>query len=209
MSSGDITPAPARTVANALRRYGALEALKDIVSEQQAELRDFIKDEAAIHERRTGTAAKFGVRDIGIAYVTQPGRAMVVTDDARWAQWADEHFPRRVGKRTDVNAARLLALCETDAELSARLHREGVLADTLIVDDGLLAEVGAGMCAAVEQQGVERFVDVATGELLPITTRPTGRPVLTIRIEKPARERFIAQLRDLGAPGLPRLADDE
>lgn len=191
--------------ADAVRRYAQLEAFKDLVKEEQDELRAYIDECAGESQRQTGTPARFKVQGIGQAYVTEPSAKVIVTDDRAWGEWVADSYPQRVATRQSVNVARLLMLCHEDPALAERLRGAHVLEDIAEVDSALLDEIASGLVSRVQRTQGGGFVDRDSGEMLPITTQLSSRASLTIRIDKAARERFIAELRDAGVPSLPEV----
>jgi hypothetical protein len=193
------SPPGIASIADALREAARLAAVRDLLAEREQELRAWLEAKAAAHTSAEGTAFNCPVKGLGRAYVTEPGIRLEPLDRAGLGAWAltnrpDDALPRLVAVAERVD--RWLNAPGGDAGDRATRLREllddpKAVEESVLLSEGLLDDLAA-TCAVTEDGTV---VDVETGETVPVRAVPNSSPTLVIKVDRPARRRFAAELR--------------
>jgi hypothetical protein len=202
-SSPPVSPTSAppgiASVADALREAARLAAVRDLLAEREQELRAWLEAKAATHTAAEGTAFNCPVKGLGRAYVTEPGIRLEPLDQAAFGAWALASRPGQARHRLVAVAERIdrwLNAPGGDAgDRAARLREllddPKAVEESVLLSEALLEELAA-TCVVTEDGTV---VDVETGETVPVRAVPNSAPTLVIRVDRPARRRFVAELR--------------
>lgn len=195
------SPAPAgiASIADALREAARLAAVRDLLAEREQELRAWLGAKAATHTAAEGTAFNCPVKGLGRVYVTEPGIRLEPVDRAAFGRWALAGRPSQARRRLGAVAGRIdrwLNAPGEDAEeraerLRALLGDPEAVEESVLLSEALLEDL-AETCVVTEDGTV---VDPETGETVPVRAVPTSTPTLVIKVDRPARRRFAAELR--------------
>jgi hypothetical protein len=192
-------PAGVASIADALREAARLAAVRDLLAEREQELRAWLQAKAASHTAAEGTAFNCPVKGLGRVYVTEPGIRLEPLERAAFGTWALASRPSWAHRRLGAVAERIdrwLNAPGGDAEDRAARLREllgdpGAVEERVLLSEALLEDL-AETCVVTEDGTV---VDVETGETVPVRAVPTSAPTLVIKVDRPARHRFAAELR--------------
>jgi hypothetical protein len=193
------SPPGIASIADALREAARLAAVRDLLAEREQELRAWLEAKAAAHTSAEGTAFNCPVKGLGRAYVTEPGIRLEPLDRAGFGAWALANRPGDARRRLVAVAERVdrwLNAPGGDAGDRATRLREllddpKAVEESVLLSEGLLDDLAA-TCAVTEDGTV---VDVETGETVPVRAVPNSSPTLVIKVDRPARRRFAAELR--------------
>jgi hypothetical protein len=195
------TPAPpgVASIADALREAARLAAVRDLLAEREQELRAWLEAKAATHTAAEGTAFNCPVKGLGRVYVTEPGIRLEPSDRAAFGAWALSSRPGQARRRLGAVAERIDRWLNAPGEdagdraarLRALLDDPEAVEERVLLSETLLEDL-AETCAVTEDGTV---VDVETGETVPVRAVPTSSPTLVIKVDRPARRRFAAELR--------------
>jgi hypothetical protein len=192
-------PPGVASIADALREAARLAAVRDLLAERERELRAWLQAKAATHTAVEGTAFNCPVKGLGRVYVTEPGIRLEPLDRAAFGAWALANRPSQARRRLRAVAERidrwLNALGEDAEDRAARLREllddPEVVEESVLLSEALLEDL-AETCVVTEDGTV---VDVETGETVPVRAVPISAPTLVIKVDRPARHRFAAELR--------------
>jgi len=197
--AGPASPPGIASIADALREAARLAAVRDLLAEREQELRAWLEGKAATHTAAEGTAFNCPVKGLGRVYVTEPGIRLEPFDRAAFGAWALASRPSQARRRLGVVAERidrwLNALGEDAEDRAARLREllddPEAVEESVLLSEALLEDL-AETCVVTEDGTV---VDPETGETVPVRAVPTSTPTLVIKVDRPARRRFAAELR--------------
>lgn len=198
-ASPTAAPAGIASIADALREAARLAAVRDLLAEREQELRAWLEAKAATHTAAEGTAFNCPVKGLGRVYVTEPGIRLEPLDRAAFGAWALASRPSQARRRLGAVAERIdrwLSAPGGDAEDRAARLREllddpKAVEESVLLSETLLEDLAA-TCVVTEDGTV---VDVETGETVPVRAVPTSAPTLVVKVHRPARRRFAAELR--------------